>query len=256
LGFLTSWANAPFAVAIGAVGVFALLQATGLLGLIAGADGDHDVDHDVEGDVDHDADADADHDADGDHDADERSFASAALGALGFGTIPFSMIWQSFGLAFATIGLLMNARYFGQAGGPPVLTLAWTVPTAFAGGCGAVAALNRVLGPVLSSKGQEATSRAQLVGQMGVVISSRVTADFGEVRIRDRSGHDLRVVCRLAQGTKTVPLERQTVVVVDCDEKGALTVAPLDDDHGGTDGDDERDGEERANRADLAGRRH
>src|SRR6185437_12879190 len=186
LGFLTSWANAPFAVAIGAVGVFALLQATGLLGLIAGADGD----------------ADADHDADGDHDADERSFASAALGALGFGTIPFSMIWQSFGLAFATIGLLMNARYFGQAGGPPVLTLAWTVPTAFAGGCGAVAARNRV------------------------------------------------------QGTKTVPLERQTVVVVDCDEKGALTVAPLDDDHGGTDGDDERDGEERANRADLAGRRH
>jgi hypothetical protein len=86
-----------------------------------------------------------------------------------------------------------------------------------------------VLGPILSSKGQEATSRAQLVGQIGVVISSRVDRDFGEVRIRDRSGHDLRVVCKLAKEARAVPVERQSVVVVDCDEKGELTVELLEE---------------------------
>lgn len=225
--FLTSWANSPFAVAIGAVGVFALLQATGLLGLIAGGgEGDHDVG------ADHDVDADADHDAEGDHDVDpaDRGLAVAAAGLLGFGTLPLSLLWQSFALAFGAAGLAMNLRYIDLAAGPPVHTLLWTAPASFAFGCVAVAALNKVLGPVLSSKGQEATSRAQLVGQIGVVISSRVDHDFGEVRIRDRSGHDLRVVCRLAKGSRAAPTERQSVVVVDCDDEGGLLVAPLDDD--------------------------
>jgi hypothetical protein len=230
LAFFTSWANSPFAIAIGAVGVFALLQATGLLGLLAGGgDAGHDVDHDV--DADGDADADGDHDAEGDHDGDggERSLAAAALSAMGLGTIPLSMLWESFALAFGATGIAMNLHYFAHPGGPPVYTLAWTVPSAVATGCLSLAALTRVLGPVLSSKGQEATTRAQLVGQIGVVISSKVDGDFGEVRIRDRSGHDLRVVCKLAKDARAVPLERQSVVVVDCDEKGLLTVEPFED---------------------------
>jgi hypothetical protein len=244
IAFLTCWANSPFAVAIGAVGVFALLQATGLLGLIAGAgesehDVDADVDHDVDADVDHgvgadhdvDGDHDADHDADHDHDGDgsERSMAAAVLGAMGFGTLPLSMLWQSFALAFAATGIAMNLHYIALPGGPPVHTLLWTAPAAFAGGCTAVMALTKWLGPVLSSKGQEATSRAQLIGQIGVVISSKVDHEFGEVRIRDKTGHDLRVVCKLAKEAKGAPAEHQSVVVVDCDADGGLFVAPLDD---------------------------
>ena len=227
--FLMSWGNAPFAIAMGAVGVFALLQASGLLGLVAGGgDPDADVDHDVEHEIDHDV----DHDADGDHDgaAQERGFAEAVLGAMGVGTLPISMLWQTFALAFGAAGFALNLRFIALAGGPPLHSLAWTCPVAFLGGCAAVAAVNKVLGPVLSSKGQEATSRAELVGQIGVVISSRVDHDFGEVRIRDKSGHDLRVVCRLTRDAKGAPTERQSVVVVDCDENGALLVAPLEDD--------------------------
>ncbi len=230
--FLMSWGNAPFAVAIGAVGVFALLQASGLLGLVAGGgDPDADVDHDVDHELDHDVDHDAEHDPDGDHGADgqERGWAEWALGAMGVGTIPLSMLWQTFALAFAGVGFALNLHYIARLGGPPVVSLAWTCPAAFLGGCVAVAVVNRVLGPVLSSKGQEATSRAELVGQIGVVISSKVDEDFGEVRIRDKSGHDLRVVCKLTKGAKEAPTERQSVVVVDCDEHGALLVAPLDD---------------------------
>ncbi|HEY5148213.1 MAG TPA: hypothetical protein VII82_15670 [Polyangiaceae bacterium] len=224
--FLTTWANAPFAVAIGAVGVFALLQATGLLGLIAGGgESEHDVDHDV--DVDADADHDVDHDADG-----ERGLAAAAAGLLGFGTLPISILWQTFAMAFGATGFALNLHYIERAGGPPLATLLYTTPSALACGFLAVAALNKVLGPVLSSKGQEATSRAQLVGQIGVVISSKVDHEFGEVRIRDRTGHDLRVVCKLTKESQGAPTERQSVVVVDYDEKGGLLVAPLDDEAG------------------------
>ena len=224
--FLTTWANAPFAVAIGAVGVFALLQATGLLGLIAGGgESEHDVDHDV--DVDADADHDVDHDADG-----ERGLAAAAAGLLGFGTLPISILWQTFAMAFGATGFALNLHYIERAGGPPLATLLYTTPSALACGFLAVAALNKVLGPVLSSKGQEATSRAQLVGQIGVVISSKVDHEFGEVRIRDRTGHDLRVVCKLTKESQGEPTESQSVVVVDYDEKGGLLVAPLDDEAG------------------------
>jgi hypothetical protein len=239
--FLTTWANSPFAVAIGAVGVFALLQATGLLGLIAGGgEGDHDVDADHDVDVDHDVDADADHDADGEHDAEhdhdgsgERGLAAVAAGVLGFGTLPLSILWQTFALGFGAAGFAMNFRYFERPGGPPIESLLWTLPAAFAVGCVATAALNKTLGPVLSSKGQEATSRAQLVGQIGVVISSKVDHDFGEVRIRDKSGHDLRLVCKLAKESQGAPTESQSVVVVDYDEKGGILFAPLDDESAG-----------------------
>jgi hypothetical protein len=239
--FLTTWANSPFAVAIGAVGVFALLQATGLLGLIAGGgEGDHDVDADHDVDVDHDVDADADHDAEGDHGADhdhdgpgERGLAAVAAGVLGFGTLPLSILWQTFALGFGAAGFAMNFRYFERPGGPPIESLLWTLPAAFAVGCVATAALNKTLGPVLSSKGQEATSRAQLVGQIGVVISSRVDHEFGEVRIRDKTGHDLRLVCKLVKESQGAPTEKQSVVVVDYDEKGGILVAPLDGDDEG-----------------------
>jgi hypothetical protein len=263
LAFLIAWGNVPFAIAAGVAVVFALLQVSGILGLVAGG-GDHDaeVDHDVEADVDHDVDADHEVDAEAEHDAEagdghehehdgdhgsghERGLASAALAPLGFGRIPFSMIWQTFCLVFAFCGMLLNARYLGQAYGPPVYTLAWTLPSSVFAGYLGVALVAKVFGPVLSSKGQEATSRAQLVGQIGVVISSKVDEEFGEVRIRDKTGHDIRVVCKLARGSKK-PSEHQSVVVVDYDPgRGELRVAPLDEDDDAGDDLEHRDGSAR-----------
>jgi hypothetical protein len=235
LRFLIALANAPFTMAAGVAAVFALLQVTGLLGLIAGhGDADHDVD--AEPNVDADADAgdadaagDAQHDSDADHDHGAHGDRSPVLAALGFGTIPISIIWQSFCLAFAIAGLALNSAYLGSKSGPPLYTLAWTVPVSLLAGYVGTAAITRILGPLLSSKGQEATSRAQLVGQIGVVISSKVDREFGEVRIHDKTGHDVRVVCRLAERAAKVPTERQQVVVVEYDpERGALFVEPLE----------------------------
>jgi hypothetical protein len=240
LAFVFALGNAPFAIALGVAVAFALLQVTGILGVIAGGGdggGDHDGDvggdHDAGGDggSDADADADANADHDQDHDAAGRGgWGHAALAPLGLGKIPFSIVWQTFALAFAATGLAMNAHHLGTSG-PPPFTLLWTVPAALAGGYVATALVGRVLGPVLSTKGQEATTRAQLVGQMGIVISTKVDREFGEVRIRDKTGHDLRVVCKLADGAKRVPTEKQSVVVVDYEpERGGLFVEPLDDD--------------------------
>jgi hypothetical protein len=216
--FLLSWGNAPFAAALGVVAAFTILQVTGVLGLLAG---DASTDHDVS--LEHDVDL--DHDADPDGAPAHGSF----VGWFGFGTLPLSMIWQTFALIAAIAGVLMNLGYMGRPGGPPIHTLLWTLPASAIAGSLAVAASARWLGPILGSRENDATRRDQLVGQIGVVISSKVDSSFGEVRIRDKTGHDLRVVCRLGDAARSVPRERESVVVVDCDERGALVVEPLDD---------------------------
>jgi hypothetical protein len=221
--FLTAGANAPFTIAAGVTLLFALVQWSGILGVLGS---DHEADHDVH----HEADADHDHDGDQDHDDDapSREIGSIVMASLGFGRIPFSLIWQAFGLAFALTGLSENGRYIAH-GAIPTWSLAWTVPTSLLAGWLVVAVLAHLLGPIVATKEQEATSRAELVGSLGVVISTRVTADFGEVRIKDKSGHDLRLVCKLATGSRG-PSEHERVVVVDYDtDAGTLLVAPLED---------------------------
>jgi membrane protein implicated in regulation of membrane protease activity len=207
--FLTAGANAPFTIAAGVTLLFALVQWSGILGVLGS---DHE----------------ADHDQDHEEDAPSREIGSIVMASLGFGRIPFSLIWQAFGLAFALTGLSENGRWIAK-GAVPLWSLAWTVPTSLLAGWLVVAALAYLLGPIFATKEQEATSRAELVGSLGVVISTRVTADFGEVRIKDKSGHDLRVVCKLASGSRG-PSEHERVVVVDYDtDAGTLLVAPLED---------------------------
>ncbi len=212
--FLTAWANAPFTIAFGVAASVALLQASGALSLLA-----DDADNDVDGDVDHDVEADADGDADADHDADEPSY----LELLGVGRIPFALVWQTGAIAFAITGLALNARYFG-GGEPPPITLLWTMPSSIVAALGSIAGAARLLGPLFTPR--EATSRHALVGRAGVVISSRVTNEFGEVRLNDDHGHQVRLICRLAEGVEP-PREGAQVVVVEVEDGGKPVVAPI-----------------------------
>ena len=235
--FLIAWGNAPFTIAGAVALLFALLSMTGVLGLLAGGDHDgHEADHDVDHDVDADADADADGDADGDHeheqdhdndhdDGGDRGFANVVLGGIGVGRIPLSLIWQTFALVFAVTGLILNASSL-PSGGPSTFSLLWNAPIAGAAAYGTVALLARILGPIFATKEAEATKRSALVGQIGTVISSRITADFGEIRLKDHTGHNLRVLCKLSDGSR-IPNEREQVVVVDY-EDNTLFVTPLD----------------------------
>jgi membrane protein implicated in regulation of membrane protease activity len=247
---LLAWANVPFMVALGVAVGFALLQMTGLLGLLAGG-GDHDgdADHDVDGGHDADADGDADHDADADHDHDQdhdadqdeaHGFGHQLLAGLGVGKVPLSIIWQTYAVAFGFAGFAANTVYLSRTGALPAHNLLWTVPMATVFGYLATRLLSRGVARLVADPQQEATTRKQLVGHSGVVISSRVDGEFGEVRIKDKTGHTLRVICR-TRDEQAIP-EGREVVVVDWDREGdRLYVAPLDQ--------DDEPPEPRANRA-------
>src|SRR5262249_17704445 len=126
----------------------------------------------------------------------------------------------------ALAGLAMNTVALSRMGAVPTYTLAWTLPLAILAGYLATRLLGTWLARTLAGREQEATSRAELVGLAGVVISSRVSPEFGEVRVRDKSGHVVRLVCRTHGGEIA---EGQDVVVVDEDAAdGRLVVAPLD----------------------------
>ena len=240
LAFLVAGANGPFTIAVSVALLFTAVQASGLMGLLGGnddhdhdgaANGDADADGDGDGDVDGEADGHGDADHDGDHDGDHDDdggehggWMERVVGPLGVGKIPLSFIWPSYLMVFGITGLVANSAWVGEA--IPLGNLAWTLPLGLVIAYAAVAVVTRFLTPVLATREQEATTTAELSGLEGIVISRQVTPEFGEIRIRDRSGHVLRLPCRLAPGHPTVS-EGQSVVVVG--KEGAwLKVVPFD----------------------------
>ena len=247
LASLLTWANVPFTIALGIALTFGLLSATGLLGLLAGGgdhDGDAGGDHDVGGDAhaeghaeahadgDHDADGEHDGDSDSDHDHDGGGGLRGFAGALGVGKVPMSIIWQTYAVSFALAGMVMNTAHLSRTGTVPTHTLLWTMPLALAFGFVVTRTLSGFLGKLLSNPAQQATSRRELVGATGIVISSKINAEFGEVRIQDKSGHVVRVICTTQDAAPIA--EGQEVVVVEYDrERDRLYVAPLEQDESG-----------------------
>lgn len=236
LSTLFVWANLPYVIAFTIAVVFALLQMTGILGLLVG-DADHDADHDVDADADHDIDADADHDvdADGDHDADhdadheqDGGFGGKILVDLGVGRVPFSTLWQTFTITFGIAGLAINSLVLAPRGAIATSSLAITIPLSLLAAYALTRTLTRVLGRVLSGEHEEASSRKDLIGSTGTVISSQVTSEFGEIRITDPAGRFMHVICRIRESDPTIPMGKE-VVVVDYDAKtGHIFVSPLD----------------------------
>jgi membrane protein implicated in regulation of membrane protease activity len=222
------WANVPFTVSLCVAVIFALLQVTGVLGLLAGggeahaeADADVDVDADADADADHDADSDQDHDA---SDAGGKGF----LEGLGVGKVPISIVWQTFAATFGLGGIAMNTFLLTRTGSVPAYALAWALPAALALAYGVTRAVSGALGRVLSDPKQEATSRAQLVGKAATVISCRVTSEFGEVRVHDKSDQWIYVVCRIRESEPVIAEGTEVVFVEHDRDSDRLYVAPLD----------------------------
>ncbi len=241
LSSLLAWESAPFTVALGVALGFAVLQMTGLLGLIAGG-GDHegDADHDVDADsdVDHEVDADGDADADHDADADEGDEADGhghglvhgLLAGMGVGRAPLSILWETFAVAFGFAGIAANTVYLRYQPALSPLTLAWTVPGALVFAYAVTRTLGNAVGKLVSNPNENATSRLELVGRTGVVISSKIDGEFGEVRVLDKTGHTVRIICRTRDERQSIG-EGKEVVIVDYDgDEGRLYVAPLDED--------------------------
>lgn len=240
---LLTWANVPFVIAFGVAVTFVALQLTGLLGLLAGG-GDHegDAEHDVDGhDGDADADADheagADHESDADHDSDsdtdqEHEHAGHVgkdiLTGMGVGTMPLSIVWQSFAVCFAFAGLSVNSVYLSRTGALPTAALALSAPVALVFAYVATKLVSKVFGRFAPKAGKTSTSRKDLVGKTGVVISSKVGGEFGEVRIADATGSVLRIICRTLPGEEAISEGREVVFVEYDAGRDLLFVAPFD----------------------------
>lgn len=240
LSSLFVWANLPYIGAFTVAVLFAILQMSGLLGLLIGDsdhDADHDVDHDVDADADadHDVDADGDADGDADHDADNDADneESGSLGGkilvdLGVGRVPFSTVWQAFAIAFGMVGLAVNLFVLGSPGAIATSTLAISLPIALVSAYLITRTITRLLGRVLGGEQEEASSRKDLIGSTGTVISSQITSEFGEIRIADRAGRLVHLICRIRESEQPIPAGKE-IVIVDYDAKtGHIFVSPLD----------------------------
>lgn len=239
LAFLITWANVPYLFALGVAVLFALLQMSGVLGLLAGG-GDHDGGHDAgPGDA-HDAGGEgaADggghdgHEGHGDHDGHDghddhggQGGPGSIWGWMGLGKVPLTLLWQTFAVAFALCGLAVHTAWYVRAGSLPDYAILVSLAPAIGVGLLTTRLLASSLSRILADPQQQATSRRELVGQTGVVISSQVGHEFGEVRIKDKTGHMVRLVCRVREREAPIPQGRE-VVVIDYDE-GHLYVAPL-----------------------------
>lgn len=236
------WANLPYISVFTIAVLFALLQMTGVLGLLVGdsdhdadgdadADADHDVDAEADADADHDIDANGDHDADADNDADndqDGGLGGKILVDLGVGRVPFSTLWQAFAITFGISGLALNSLVLAPRGFTAPSTLAITIPVALGISYLITRTLTRVLGRALASEHEEASSRKDLIGSTGTVISSQVTTEFGEIRVTDKAGRFMHLICRVRDTEKNIPSGGE-VVIVDYDAKtGHIFVSPLD----------------------------
>jgi len=214
--FLNQWWNLPYLVALGLVGVFFLLQ---LFGVAAHAiSGDSELD--AGAGADHDADADADHDADAGHGFDIAAF-------LGVGRVPFMVVWLTLFIFAGFAGLFLNCFFLGAGGA----YRGWYFPLSLLGslaiGAMAVRFAARGVHKLVDVGGRGSGARRELQGRIGTVASSRLDAQFGEIRVRDARGDELIVHGRLAPGEPSLERGADVVLVELEQDTGLFTVAGL-----------------------------
>jgi hypothetical protein len=196
----------------------------------AHVDADHDIAHDADHDVAHDADHDAAHDADhGDHEGDSAGpgVLSLLLGMLGVGRVPLAIVWQTLFTMFGLTGVTVTTVAASLLGPPRPFFLAFSIPIALVAGSVLSASTVRGVARLIPSSSGDATRKRDLVGCTGVVISSRVDQEFGEVRLKDPLGRTLRLICHTLPGEPALP-EGAEVVVVDYERsQGHLFVSRL-----------------------------
>lgn len=200
-GFFFNWYNLPFLIALGCSAILMVVQ-------IIGGSGDHD------------------HDADVDVDADGDLFGDL-LSVLGIGRVPLMIVVMALLMTFGLLGLLMNAlvgTLFSFATYPTWLFLVvllvvvvLTVPISgrLSRGIGALAPDNSTI-----------ITFEQLVGRMGVVVSTSVSPTYGRVQVRDNHGF-IHTVFAISQNETIIP-EHSEVALLNYDAaRRCFTVQPM-----------------------------
>jgi|HigsolmetaAR201D_1030396.scaffolds.fasta_scaffold10090_2 membrane protein implicated in regulation of membrane protease activity len=211
-GFLLYWYNIPFIVALGCCVVLGLLQ-------IVGGFGDTDVDADVGVDIDADVDIDAHVDADiGAHAAQVvpgevakgGPFASV-LTAFGLGQTPLLLVLMVLLGSFSIIGLLANTMLVNIVGSYPSFWFFAILLLSFVLALWLTSRFGRMFNRI-SPNSSTAISFEQLVGRVGIVVSTQVSSTYGRVQVKDRFG-SLHTVFAVIESGPHLP-ERSEVALV------------------------------------------
>jgi hypothetical protein len=200
------WQNLIFILPMAAGVLYVLLMATGLS---VGEHGDLAVDHDIG--IDHDVDV--GHDVDAGHAVPDTHLPDAAhvhhphllgkaLGILGVGKVPISILMISVCFIWGAVGLVLNVVLGTES--------MWRVAgyTALAAVVG-TRLVAEGLAAILPGEESYYTRREELEGEKGEVLYE-VTPVSGTVRLRDPSGNLLDLDCRtcgeerIAAGTQVV----------------------------------------------------
>lgn len=184
---LLEWQNLIFVLPMAAAMLYILLMA---LGISLGEHGDLDVGHDVDLDVDHDVHVEVGDHGDGGHGGHggHGSLLGSALGLLGVGKVPLSILLLSLCFVWGATGLVLN-QFLGVEAMPR--TLAFAALAAVVG----ARLVAEGLGALLPREETYHTPKAELVGQVGEVLYE-VTKTSGTVRLSDPSGNLLDLDCR------------------------------------------------------------
>jgi hypothetical protein len=186
---MLEWQNLIFLLPMLGAILYILMMA---VGVISGEGGDLDADHDVHVEVGHDVSPDAGHDADAGHGGAHLGLLERALGLLGVGKVPLSILCLSFGLIWGAAGLVLNAVLGVEGMRQNILFAALA---ALLGG----RTIAEGLAYLLPREESYHTPKADLVGQVGEVMYE-VTHSAGTVRLSDPSGNLLDLDCRIEDG--------------------------------------------------------
>ena len=246
LQWLLNWWNLifllPFALAALYLGLYTVsgitfgesdLDADSDLDLDADADADvdhdlgadaHDLDHDVH-DVGHDSDSDTEAHADGDSDSHDSHDGGrlAALGWLGIGRVPVSIVLMVMLLSWGSAGILANALLQSRGAAAAAIS----IPAAL--GASALVTHWVVLFVARWLPLYETTARRRhaLLGCVGQAIFP-IDWKFGMVAVRDDLGDLYQVPCRTSDPGQTIPKDSKVKLVSYNGKQGIFNVSQID----------------------------
>lgn len=191
-----------------------------LLGLFLSHFSHADMDADADGDVDVDANADADADADADGQTNAQAHPAIELATImsyaGIGKIPVVLWFQILSIIWGVSGLVCVSLGFAWA----------SYLVAGASAIIGTSAISHVLARLLPNKIEsDLIPRNQRIGMVGVVVSTKVDAEFGEGRFRTDKG---MVYMPIRVERESLP-EHTEIIVMDITKEGVALVQRAED---------------------------
>lgn len=189
--------NLPFAIALGVMLLFGLLQIIGLGDFDFGADVDLDADLDAGADI---------------GDVTSAGLGGALTTLLGLGKVPFFVWMMTFLASFALIGMGVQV-FAGELTGSPLY--AW-LAALISGGTSlpVTATLVRPLGRVMPQDETSAVRLDSLVGKRGTVTTGKAEKGSpARTKVRDRFGHAHYVMVEPHEDASVIPAGDQVLLV-------------------------------------------